>query len=156
MPVSFRRPFSKSFLLTFAASCYTLSTTFPDPSCNFRGFVHDFSHGTSSNSHGSVQYYHRNSSPSLSCNFRGFVLHCQHDSFLDPSCNFHGFVQDFSPGLSCSCQDFVLYCQHGSSLNLLDNPPSFCQLSSDCLPRNTTPRILHAFTLVLSSRVHTY
>ena len=77
-----------------------------------------------------------------------FVLHCQHDSFPDPSRNFCGFVNDFSLGLSCSCHDFVLHCQHGSSLNLLDNPPSFCQLSSDCLPHSTTLRILHAFTLV--------
>ena len=67
------------------------------------------------------------------------------------SCQKH----NFSPGLSCSCHGFVLHCQHGSSLDLLDNPPSFCQLSSDCLLCSTTPRILHASTLVLSSRVHT-
>ena len=107
--------------------------SFPDPSCNFHGFVHDVSQGPSSNSHGSVQHYHCDSSPSRSCNFHGF------DSFSDPSCNFGGFVHDFSPGLSCSCHDFVLHCQHGSSLDVLDNPPSFCQPSSDRLPRSTTP-----------------
>ena len=74
--------------------------------------------------------------------------------FPDSSCNFCGFVHNFSPGLSCSCHGFVLHCQHGSSLDLLDNPSSFCQLSSDCLLCSTT-RILHAFTLVLSSRIHT-
>ena len=37
--------------------------------------------------------------------------------------------------------------QHSSSLNLLDNPPSFCQLSSDCLLRSTTPRVLYMFTV---------
>ena len=36
------------------------------------------------------------------------------------------------------------------SLNLLDNPPSFCQLSSDCLLHSTTPRVLHTFTLTCS------
>ena len=41
----------------------------------------------------------------------------------------------------------VTHCQHGSSLKLFDNPPSFCQLSSDCLLHSTT-RTLHAFTLV--------
>ena len=95
---------SYAYVVTFAALCCTVSTTLPDPLCNFRGFVHDFSPG-----------------PSL-----------------------------------CSCHGFVLHCQHGSSLNLFDNPPSFCQLSPDCLPRSTTPRILHVFTLVLSSRVHTF
>ena len=89
--------------------------SFPDPSCNFRGFVHDISQSPSSNSHSSMQHYHGDPSPSHSCNFRDFMLHCQHDSFLDPSCNFRGFVHDFSPGLSCSCHDFVLHCQHGSS-----------------------------------------
>ena len=57
---------------------------------------------------------------------------------------------------SCSCHGFVLYCQHGSSLDLLDNPPSFCQPSSDRLPRSTTLRYckrsllsqVHVFTLV--------
>ena len=44
---------------------------------------------------------------------------------------------------------FMLHCQHGSSLDILDNPPSFCQLSSDCLLCSTTP-------LVLSSRINTY
>ena len=111
--------------------------------------------GSSSNSHGSVQHYHRDSSPSLSCNFSSFMLHCQHDSLPDPSCNFHSFVHDFSLGLSCSCHGFMLHYQHSSSLNFLDNPSSFCQLSSDCLPSNTTPWILHTFTLVLSSHVHT-
>ena len=72
-------------------------------------------------------------------NLRCFVLHCQHDSFSDPSCNFCGFVYNFSPGLSCSCHGFMLHCQHGSSLDLLDNPPSFCQPSSDHLPRSTIP-----------------
>ena len=129
--------------------------SFPDPSCNFCIFVHNFSQGPSSNSHGSMQHYHRDSSPSLSCNFHGFVLHCQHDSFPDPSCNLHGFMHDFSPGLSFSCHGFVLQCQHSSSLDLLDTPPSFCQLSSDCLPRCTT-RILHTFTLILCSHVHTF
>ena len=102
--------------------------------------------------HGSVQYYHRDSSPSRSCNFHGFVLHCQHDCFPDSSCNFCGFINNFSPGLSCSCHGLVLHCQHGSSLDLLDNPSSFCQLSSDCLLCSTT-RILHAFILVLSSHL---
>ena len=91
------------FIVNFVASCCTVSTTLPDPSYNFCGFVHDF-----------------------------------------------------SPGLSCSCHGFVLHCQHGSSLKLLNYLPSFCQLSSDCLPHSTTPRILHAFTLHLSSRVHTF
>ena len=59
--------------------------------------------------------------------------YCQHDSFPDSSCNFRGFIHNFSPGLSCSCHGFMLHCQHGSSLDLLDNLPSFCQLSSDCL-----------------------
>ena len=104
--------------------------------------------------HSSVQHYHRDSSPSRSYNFHGFVLHCQHDSFPESLCNFRDFVHNFSVGLSCSCHGFVLHCQHGSSLDLLDNPPSFCQLSSDCLLCSTTPRILHVFTLVLSSRVH--
>ena len=84
------------FLVNFC--CFMLHCqhdSFPDPSCNFHGFVHDVSQGPSSNSHGSVQHYHRDSSPSRSCNFRGFVLHCQHDSFSDPSCNFRGFVHDF-------------------------------------------------------------
>ena len=94
-------------------------------------------------------------SPSRSCNFHGFVLHYQHDSFPDSSCNFCGFIHNFSPGLSCSCHSFMLHCQHISSLDLLDNPPCFCQLSSDCLLCSTTPRILHTFTLILSSRVHT-
>ena len=128
--------------------------SFLDPSCNFCCFVHDFSQGPSSNSHGSVQHYRHDSSPSLSCICRGFVLHCQHDSFPDSSCNFCGFVHDFSLGLSCSCHGFMLHCQHDSSLNLHDDLPSVCQLSSDCLPCSTT-RILHVFTLVLSSRVHT-
>ena len=79
------------------ASCCTVSTTLPDASCNFCGFVLDFSQGPSSNSHSSVQHYHRNSSTSLSCNFRSFVLHCQHNSFPDPSCNFRGFMRKFSP-----------------------------------------------------------
>ena len=61
-----------------------------------------------------------------------------------------------SLGLSCSCHGFILHCQHGSSLKLLDNMPSFCQLSSDCFSCSTTPQILHAFTLHLSSRVHTF
>ena len=74
--------------------------SFPDPSCNFCGFVHDVSQGPSSNSHGSVQYYHRDSSPSGSCNFCGFVLHCQHNSFSDPSFNFRGFVHNVSQGPS--------------------------------------------------------
>ena len=134
--------------------------SFPDPSCNFCGFVHDFSQGPSSNSHGSVQHYHRDSSPSRSYNFHGFVLHCQHDSFLDPSCNFRGFMHDFPLGLSCSCHGFMPHCQHGSTLNLLGNLPSFCQLSSDCLPHSTTPRIpgglLHVFALILSSCVHLF
>ena len=129
--------------------------TSPDLSCNFHSFMHDFSQGPSSNCHGSVQHYHHDSSPSLSCNFCGFVLHCQHDSLPDTSCNFRGVMHDFSPGLSCSCHSFKLHCQHGSSLNLLDYPGSFCQLSSDCLPRSTTLRILHMFTIVLSSHVHT-
>ena len=129
--------------------------SFPDPSCKVCGFVHNFSQGPSSNSHGSVQHYHRDSSPNLSYNFHGFVLDCQHNSFPNPSCNFHSFVHNFSTGLSCSCHSFMLHCQHGSSLNLLDNPPSFCQLSSDFLPRNTT-QILHVFTLALSSHVHTF
>ena len=93
--------------------------------------------------------------PDPSCNFRGFVLHCQHDPFTDPSYNFRGFVHDFFLGHSCSYHSFVLHCQHGCSVKFLDNPP-FCQLSSDCFPRSTTPRILHAFTLLLSSRVHTF
>ena len=122
--------------------------TFPDPTCNLRGFVHDFLKAFSK-SHSSLQHYHRNSSPSLSCNFRDFVLHCQHNSFLDPSCNFRGFLHDFSPGLSCSCHGFELHFQHSSSLNLLDNLP-FRQLSSNCLPHNTNPHILHALTLILS------
>ena len=96
------------------------------------------------------------SSPSLCCKFRGFVLQCQHDSFPDPSYNFCGFMHDLSPGLSCSCHSFVLHFQHGSSLKLLDYPPSFCQLFSDCLPHSTTPRILHMFTLLLSLCVHTF
>ena len=117
---------------------------------------HDSFLDPSSNSHGSVQHYHCDSFPSLSCNFRGFVLQCQHESFPDPSCNFRGFVHDFSLGLSFSCHGFVLHCHHGSSLIFLDNPPYFCQLSSDCLclPRSTTPGILHVFTFVLSSHVH--
>ena len=77
---------SYAYVVTFVASCYTVSTTLSDPSCNLRGFVHDF-----------------------------------------------------SPSLSCSCHGFVLHCQHGSSLDLLDNLPSFCQPSSDRLPRSTTP-----------------
>ena len=60
-----------------------------------------------------------------------------------------------SLGLSYSCHGFVLHCQHGSSLDLLDNPPSFCQSCSDLLPHSTTPRILRMFTVVLSSHVHT-
>ena len=59
-------------------------------------------------------------------------------------------------GASCSCHGLMLHCQHGFSLNLLDNLPSFCQLFSDCLLRSTTPQILHTFTLVLRSRVHTF
>ena len=81
--------------------------------------------GSYTYAYGSVQHYHRDSSPSDSCNFHGFVLHCQHDSFPDPSCNFHSFVHNFSPGPSCSCHTFVLHCQHSSSLDFLDNPPSF-------------------------------
>ena len=128
--------------------------SFLDPSCNFHSFVHDFSQCPSSTSHGSVQYCHHDSSPSLSCNFRGFG--CTVSTTLpDPSCNFRDFVH-FSPDLSCSCHGFVLHCQHSSSLNLLDNPPLFCQLSFDCLPPSTTPRILQALTLILSSRVHTF
>ena len=100
---------------------------FPDSSCNFRGFMHNLSQGPSSNSHSSVQHHHCDSSPSCSYNI----------------CS---FVHDFSLGLSCSCHSFMLHCQHGSSLDLLDNPPSFCQPSSDHLPHSTTPRILHAFT----------
>ena len=84
--------------------------SFLDPSCNFLGFMHNFSQGPSSNSHGSVQQYHRDSSPSLSCNFHSFVLHFQHDFFSDPSCNLCGFMHDFFPGLSCSCHNFVLHC----------------------------------------------
>ena len=38
--------------------------SFPDPSCNFRGFVHDFS-------------------PGLSCSCHGFMLHCQYGSSLN-------------------------------------------------------------------------
>ena len=40
--------------------------SFPDPSCNFRDFMHDFSQGPSNNSQGSMQHYHRDSSPRLS------------------------------------------------------------------------------------------
>ena len=69
-------------------------------------------------------------------------------TLADSSCNFRGFMHNFSPGLSCSCHGFVLHCQQGSSLDLLDNPPSFCQLSSHCLLFSTTPLILHAFTFV--------
>ena len=132
-------------MLTFVASCCSQHGSFSDPSCNFHGFMHEFSQSPSSNSHSSVQHYHRDSSTSHSCNFRGFVLHCQHDSFPDPSCNIRGLqlMHGFSPGLSYSCHGFVLHCQHGSSLHLLDNLPSFCQLSFDRLPRGTTPRILH-------------
>ena len=35
---------------------YCQHDSFPDPSCNFHGFVHDVSQGPSSNSHGSVQH----------------------------------------------------------------------------------------------------
>ena len=90
------------------------------------------------------------------CTVSTTLFRILHITFTAPSYNFHGFVHDFSLGLSCSCHGFVLRCQHGSSLNLLDNPPSFCQLSSDCFPHSTTLRILHAFTLLLSSRVHTF
>ena len=147
----------KVFLVNFRGFVlHYQHNSFLDPSHNFCGFVHDFSQGPSSNSHSSVQHYSRNSSPNLSCNFCSFVLHCQHGSFLNPSCNFVAasctiFLLVFHVAVTAS---FVLHCQHGSSLNLLDNLPSFCQLSSDCLPRSTT-RILHAFTLVLSSCVHT-
>ena len=84
----------------------------------------------------------------VSRKFRGFVLQCQHVSFPDPSYNFRGFPHDFSPGQSSSCHSFILHCQHGSSLKLLDNPPSFCQLSSDCFPRSTT---LEYYTRSLST-----
>ena len=47
------------FIVTFAALCCTFSMILPDPSCNFRGFVHDFSQGPLINSHGSVQHYWR-------------------------------------------------------------------------------------------------
>ena len=102
------------FPVTFTASCCTVSTILPETSCTFCNFMHDFSHGPLSNSHGSVQHCHHDSSPSLSCIFCGFMLHCQHDPFPDPSCNFRCFVHDFSLGLSCSCHGFVLHCQHGS------------------------------------------
>ena len=50
------------FLVTFAASCCTVSTTlFWILSCNFHGFVHNFS-------------------PGLSCSYHSFVLHYQHSS----------------------------------------------------------------------------
>ena len=137
------------------ASCCTFSTTLFQILHVTFAVSCTTSQGPSSNSHGSMQHYHRDSSPSLPCNFRSFMLHCQHDSFPDPSCNFCSFMHDFSLGLSCSCHGFVLHCQHSSSLNLLDNLPSFCQLSSDCLPHSTT-QILHAFSLVLSSCVHTF
>ena len=69
--------------------------SFPDPSCNFHSFVHDFSQGPSSNSHSSVL-----SSRLLQVvlvNFCCFVVHCQHDSFPYPSCNFSRFrAQRFS------------------------------------------------------------
>ena len=118
--------FLQVFLVNFRGFVlYCQQDSFPDPSCNFCGFVHGISQGPSNNSHGSVQHYYRDSSPSRSCNFRSFMLHCQHDSFPDPSCNFRGFVHDFSPGLSCSCHSFMLHCQHGSSLDHLDNPLLF-------------------------------
>ena len=131
--------------------------SFSDPSCNFRDFMHDFSQGPSSNSHGSVQHY------IIAALLQVFLVTCAVSCYtvsmtlfsLDPSCNFHGFVHDFSLGLLYSCHCFVLHTQHNSSLDLLDNPPSFCQPSSDRLPRSTTPRILHVFILVLSSCVHT-
>ena len=110
------------FLVNFTASCCSVKTTLPDPSCNFRGFM----------------------------------LHRQHAHFPDPSYNFSGFMHDFSLGLSCSCHSLVLHCQHGYSVKSLVNLLSFCQLSSDYFTRSTTPRILHAFTILFSSCVHTF
>ena len=130
-----------SYFCRIQPSQFHFSKSSPSLSRKCRGFV--------------LQCQH-DSCPDPSCNFHGFVLHCQHDPFPDPSYNFHGFMHDFSLGLSCTCHSFVLHCQHSCSVKLLDNPPSFCQLSSDCFPHSTTPRILHAFTLLLSSRVHTF
>ena len=89
------------------------------------------------------------------CTVSKTLFRILHITFTASCTTFLGFVHDFSPGLSCSCHSFILHCQHGSSVKFLVNPPSFCQLYSDCFPRSTTPRILHAFTLLLSSRVHT-
>ena len=83
--------------------------------------MHDFSQGPSSNSHGSVQHCHRDSSASLYCNFRGFVLHFQHDSFPDPSCNFRGFVHDLSQGPSSNSHGSVQHYHRDSSASLSCN-----------------------------------
>ena len=47
--------------------------SFPDPSSNFSGFMHDFS-------------------PGFSCSCHGFVLHCQHGSSLNLLDNLPSFV----------------------------------------------------------------
>ena len=127
--------------------------SFPDPSCNFHGFVHDFSCGPSSTLTAPcstiivtlLQLFLITFAASC-CNVSMTLFRILHVTFALRARLF--------PGLLYSCHSFVLHCQHGSSLDL-DNPPSFCQPSSDRLPRSTTPRILHAFILILSSRVHT-
>ena len=90
--------------------CFVLhcqDDSFPDPSCNFHGFVHDVSQGPSSNSLDSVQHYHLDSSPSRSCSFCGFVLHCQHNFFRSLHVTFAAscttFLWVFHVAVTASC-----------------------------------------------------
>ena len=90
LQVTLTAPYSTIIATSLSLSCdfrgfvlHCQHDSFMDPSCNFHGFMHNFSLGHL-------------------CSCHGFVLHCQHGSSLNLLDNLRSFCQLSSDRLLCS------------------------------------------------------